>query len=56
MLRLITILRVRINSITTNCEALACLDSRRFFQENKLAFMLLTYEDTICSILQVFAF
>ena len=56
MLRLIIILRVRINSITTNCKAVACLDGRRLLQEENLAIMLLTHEDTICSILRVSAF
>ena len=56
MLRLIIILRVRINSITTNFKVVACLDDRRFLQEENPAIMLLTHEDTICSIVRVSAF
>ena len=56
MLRLITILRVRINSITTNCNDVTCLDSSRFHSEKDLALILLMHEDTIRLILRIFAF
>ena len=56
MLRLTTILRVRVNSITTNCNDVECLGSTYFHLENDSAIMFLMHEDRVRSISQVFSF